>query len=151
MRKPRTESKINQLPANHRAELELWLFEERISYKEACARLLTNFGLKIAQSSLCEWYQRASQTRLLESIVSKSGASQREGLQNEAAKLCFERFALVKLVMDHQAATPAETIGNIEFVLFRAPQEMVKQAASNFCRDFSAAKSGGADGHFRVS
>jgi len=44
--------------------LRRWLFQEKVSYATAQARLQQRFGLKSNSGSLCAWWQRESARRL---------------------------------------------------------------------------------------
>jgi Protein of unknown function (DUF3486) len=66
--KPKSNSVLDALPENQRAQLESWLFEENISYNDASARLLADFNVRSAPSSIGEWYRRTQQQRMLREI-----------------------------------------------------------------------------------
>lgn len=67
--KPRSDSKLDSLPANQKQALEQWLFEENISLDEAQKRVWQDFNVRCSTASLSGFYQRVSQRRLLERIT----------------------------------------------------------------------------------
>lgn len=67
-RKPRSDSVLDQLPAQQRDALGKWLLVENVSYTEALERLRTEFGVRSSLPALSGFYQRLQQQRLLERI-----------------------------------------------------------------------------------
>ena len=64
MSKLRSDSKWNGLSAEQRETLEGWLFEEKISYREALERAKTEFGITASFRSLAFFYQRLARERM---------------------------------------------------------------------------------------
>ena len=54
MSKPK--SKISKLPAEVRDTLDVWLIDEGMFYKDARVKLESDFGFKISNRALCEYY-----------------------------------------------------------------------------------------------
>lgn len=76
MSKPKSNSVIEAMPQNQRDQLEAWLFEENISYKDAVKRLLADFEVRAVESSVGRFYQRCAQLRMLDRIAqSRSSAN----------------------------------------------------------------------------
>jgi transposase len=55
-RKPRNLGKIANLPADQRAQIDRWLFNENLIYAEIARRIQREFGMSIAVSTLCDHY-----------------------------------------------------------------------------------------------
>lgn len=83
MSKAKSNSIIDGLPQNQRDQVEAWLFEENISYKDASARMLADFGVSCATSSLSEWRKRREQVRMLDRIAAS----------RDTANLVVKKFA----------------------------------------------------------
>jgi hypothetical protein len=103
MKKIRADSVLDALPENQRAQLEAWLFEESLSYKDAAARLLADFNVRSAPSSLSAWYQHTAQRRMLDRIAASS--------------------AKANQVMDKLKANPADTYAALMGVIGQAAFE----------------------------
>ena len=59
----------------HRDQLDGWLYEENLSYKDVLARLKTEHGLSCSRSALWAWKQNRDEERLLERIARDSRRS----------------------------------------------------------------------------
>jgi hypothetical protein len=72
MKKLRSDSTFSRLKPEQRQQLENWLFDDGLGYKETKARVLLEFGLACSISSLERFYRRGragqSMTALAESL-----------------------------------------------------------------------------------
>lgn len=72
MRKSRADSFWDQQPPARLAELEVWLFEQNVSYEEALKRY-AEFGSGCGSvASLARWRSRRAQERMLERIAASA-------------------------------------------------------------------------------
>lgn len=68
--KPNPESKRDRNKFTYLDDLEVWLFEENVSYKDASARLLAlSPPVKMSTSALGRWYKSMVQPRILKQII----------------------------------------------------------------------------------
>ncbi len=66
---PRHKSKLESLPSDQRRQLDAWL-REGLTYKEVAGRLVSQFNIRAASSSLSAYYTRhVAQTSAGESAV----------------------------------------------------------------------------------
>ena len=73
MSKPKSNSIIESLPENQRAQIESWLFEENLSYKDCSARCWQDFSVRCGPNVFGSFYQRVKQRRMLEHIATSRG------------------------------------------------------------------------------
>lgn len=149
MTKPKSNSIIDGLPAQQRQQVEAWLFDENISYKDAASRLWNDFGVKVSEAALSNWYSGRAQERMLDRIA----ASQR--LKNEVVQQ-FERnqadsykalLNLVGQIAFEKAMTSgeldADTIFNFTKLVMDGQKQAMQAADLQLRRDrfeFDAAK-----------
>lgn len=57
-RKPQSKSRLDRLPAELLAQLEVWLLDQNRSYDEVCGLLAKEHGVATTKSSLSRYYQR---------------------------------------------------------------------------------------------
>lgn len=106
MSKPNSNSVLDSLPKNQQAQLEEWLFDENISYKEASKRCgeILQISPAPAPSALSGWYQRVAQRRMMDRIAAsrsnanlvvdqlkKNPAKTYEALTGMIAQMAFEQ------------------------------------------------------------
>jgi len=58
LRKPQSKSRLDSLPAELLAQLEVWLVDQNRSYDEVCGRLAKEHGVITTRSSLSRYYRR---------------------------------------------------------------------------------------------
>ena len=63
------EENLSGLPAEARAAVAKWLFEEGLSLREAAEQCERDFGVKPGKSSLGRFYQRESTERLKRQVA----------------------------------------------------------------------------------
>ena len=72
MKKPRSNSALERLPAEQKTQLEAWLFEENMSYRDAAERVRVEFQVETGKSAVGEFRQRCQQWRTWERIATRS-------------------------------------------------------------------------------
>lgn len=75
MKKKRSDSVIDGLPENQRRQIEEWLCDENISYAEAQKRALDDFGSRLSQASLSQFFQDCQERRMLDRIAAGRAAA----------------------------------------------------------------------------
>lgn len=66
LRKPRPEFRLASLSLAQRHRLERWLFVENITYTQASARLLSEFGIQASRSAVSRFFDLVMQKRVAE-------------------------------------------------------------------------------------
>lgn len=150
MSKPKSNSILDKLAPNQLAQLEDWLFVEKISYKDAAARLLADCDCSCAPSSLSAWYQRTAQRRMLDRIAA-SRSTQNEVLEKFKANPADTYAALLDMAgqiafdkaFQSEKELDAETIFNFTKLVMSGRKQAMDQQALDLARDkfqFDAAK-----------
>jgi hypothetical protein len=63
-RKPRKDSKLHNLPPEHRARVDKWLFDKGLTYQQVADGCFKLFSLKISRSSVARYHERESRQRI---------------------------------------------------------------------------------------
>ena len=75
--KPKSNSKLMQLPPHQREQLIHWLVEENLSYEKAAERVETDFGVRTSESALTRFYRsqcfalRSSEAKACAELISQ--------------------------------------------------------------------------------
>jgi hypothetical protein len=91
----RSDSKLHGLPIKQRAKVDVWLFEEGLTYKEVVDGCLREFGLQVSKSSVGRYYERISANRFAKAQREKRMASEPELSPAEAYKELLRRIAVL--------------------------------------------------------
>ena len=97
MKKLRSDSKWNGLPAKQREAVLNWLFDEGLGYAAALQRARLEFGVVASVSSLKRFYQHVAEERRIGEVVSAGGSV----AEYRAAAVKVLGMATLKLVMDN--------------------------------------------------
>jgi hypothetical protein len=100
MKKVKANAAWNGLSRTQRATLELWLFEDGLSYNAALERARSELGFTGSKTSLRRFYERARSERLLSGLVDTGNLARTveesdvsvERLRNAGLKLAAEMF-----------------------------------------------------------
>lgn len=92
----RDDSTWNRLTPEQRELLEEWLFEERLGYADALARVEKEFGLQASLASMGRYYRRRARERQVTELVTAQVTA--DGLNNLPVSTDSLRTAAVKLV-----------------------------------------------------
>jgi hypothetical protein len=76
-----------------RVKVDIWLFEEGLTYKEVAGECLRQFGLKVSKSSVGRYYERVSANRFAKIQREKRMALEPELSPAEAYKALLRRIA----------------------------------------------------------
>ncbi len=71
--KTRSDSIIDGLPQNQKDAVEVWLFEENLSFKEVSERLWQDFSVRCGSSSVERYHNRRAPERALDKIAESAG------------------------------------------------------------------------------
>jgi hypothetical protein len=71
--KPNSNSIVHGLPAEQRERVDLWLFEENVSYSEVADRCRQLFNVKVSRAAVHRYYERECFRRKLEGVSSPAG------------------------------------------------------------------------------
>lgn len=142
MSKPKSNSILDALPENQRAQLEAWLFEENISYKDAQARLLADFNVRCSASSVSGFYQRTAQDRMLLKIKTSRGTANAvlDKFKENPADMYQVLLQLVGQIafdaaFQAEKALDAETIYNFTKLVMTARKQDMEADALKLQRD----------------
>lgn len=140
--KAKSNSIIDGLPQNQRDQVETWLFEENLSYKDASARMLADFNIRCAPSSLSEWYQRRAQQRMLDRIAasrdtanlvvkkfSENPADMYQVLLGMAGQIAFDK------AFEEKEGLDAETIFNFTKLVMHGKKQAMEAEDLKLRRD----------------
>ena len=86
--KPYSNSIVHGLPAEQRERVDLWLFEENVSFAEVAHRCQQLMNVKLSSSSVQRYYRRACVQRRLEGAAEPEGERKKLAatLENHAEK-----------------------------------------------------------------
>ena len=97
MRKSRSDSVLDSLPADQQAALERWLCEVNISYEQAQERLLEQYAVTVSKSALVKFFQVRKREAMLETIADNAHAAQ--AIQSQLAIHSHDSFdALLQMI-----------------------------------------------------
>lgn len=70
-RKPRrrSDSKMSRLKPEQMALVEKWLCDDFVGYREVVQRMERDFGVRVALSTLSDWYHKISDRRKFEALM----------------------------------------------------------------------------------
>src|SRR5262249_2888140 len=84
------------LPAEQRAQLDVWLFEENCTYREVVERCREHFGVEAGKSSVARYYDRGAEVRE-GGLVERSRAAAKEGAEASSKEGAALSQALLKV------------------------------------------------------
>jgi hypothetical protein len=91
----RCDCKLQGLPEAQRLRVDIWLFEEGLTYKEVVEGCLREFGLKVSKSSVGRYYERMSANRFAKAQREKRTALEPELSPAEAYQELLRRIAVL--------------------------------------------------------
>ena len=95
-RKFRGDSVWNELTDEQWQTLESWLFEENITYREACERLEKEWGLKRSIVNVCRFYKHCARERAVDQMATAMETAQQ--INNTAISMDELRVATLKVM-----------------------------------------------------
>ncbi len=113
MRKPRSDSVIESLPAAQREQVSAWLSEQNLSYSEVVAKLADAFGVRTSVGALQTWFTRIERPRQYASA--KGAADEFAGLME--GNFDEANIRLAKQLAFEFLSSPSPSIGAAKALL----------------------------------
>jgi hypothetical protein len=106
--KPRSNSIVHGLPAEQRERVDLWLFEENVSYAEVAHRCQQLMNVKLSSAAVQRYYRRACVQRRLEGAAEPEGQRKKLAarLENHAEKEFYIAVGMASQLAADEAVKP---------------------------------------------
>ncbi|MDB6066074.1 MAG: hypothetical protein JWR26_2282 [Pedosphaera sp.] len=103
--KPNSSSILHGLPPEQRERVDLWLFDENVSYAEVAYRCRKLMNVKLSKAAVQRYYRRACVVQRLEGVVGPGG--ERRRLAAGLGKHTEEEYAIAAGIASQAAADEA--------------------------------------------
>ncbi|MDB6067715.1 MAG: hypothetical protein JWR26_3923, partial [Pedosphaera sp.] len=90
--KPRSNSIVHGLPPEQRERVDVWLFEENVSYAEVAHRCQQLMNVKVSRAAVNRYYERECVARRLEEVACPGG--ERKKLADGLGRQAEEEFSI---------------------------------------------------------
>jgi hypothetical protein len=104
-KKPNSNSILHGLKPEQRQQMDLWLFEENVSYSEVVDRCRKMWEVKVPRTSVRRYYERECVARRLEEVAGPGG--ERKRLASGLGQRAEEEFSIAVGLASKAAANEA--------------------------------------------